>query len=68
MPQLILSVHSGVHDAAVAIFEDYDLKAAIALERLTRRKSDGSTHPDAAIDEVLSIAGATRRDVDVVAS
>lgn len=66
MPQLILSVHSGVHDAAAAIFEDYDLKAAVALERLTRRKGDGSGHPDAAIDEVLSIAGATRRNVDVV--
>src|SRR5262249_41677709 len=31
---------------------------------LTRVKGDGG-HPDAAIDEVLSIAGATRRDVDV---
>ena len=36
------------------------------LERLTRRKSDGREHPDLAIDEVLSIAGATRNDVDVV--
>lgn len=66
MPQLILGVHSGSHDAAAAVFEDYSLKAAVHLERLTRRKSDGSRHPDAAIDEVLSIAGATRRDVDVV--
>lgn len=67
MPQLILGVHSGSHDAAAAVFEDYSLKAAVHLERLTRRKSDGSGHPDAAIDEVLSIARATRRDVDVVA-
>lgn len=66
MPQLILGVHSGSHDAAAAVFEDYSLKAAVHLERLTRRKSDGSRHPDAAINEVLSIAGATRRDVDVV--
>jgi carbamoyltransferase len=66
MTQLILGVHSGSHDAAAAVFEDYSLKSAVHLERLTRRKSDGSRHPDAAIDEVLSIAGATRRDVDVV--
>ena len=66
MTQLILGVHSGSHDAAAAVFEDYALKAAVHLERLTRRKSDGSRHPDLAIDEVLSIAGATRRDVDVV--
>jgi len=66
MTQLILGVHSGSHDAAAALFEGYSLKAAVHLERLTRRKSDGSRHPDLAIDEVLSIAGATRRDVDVV--
>lgn len=66
MTQLILGVHSGSHDAAAAVFDGYSLKAAVHLERLTRRKSDGSRHPDAAIDEVLSIAGATRRDVDVV--
>ena len=65
MTQLILGVHSGSHDAAAAIFEGYALRAAVHLERLTRRKSDGSRHPDLAIDEVLSIAGATRRDVDV---
>jgi carbamoyltransferase len=66
MTQLILGIHSGSHDASAAVFEDYSLKAAVHLERLTRRKSDGSRHPDAAIDEVLSIARATRRDVDVV--
>src|SRR5262249_18502360 len=66
MTQLILGVHSGSHDAAAAIFDGYALRAAVHLERLSRRKSDGSRHPDLAIDEVLSIAGATRRDVDVV--
>jgi carbamoyltransferase len=35
MPQLILGVHSGSHDAAAAVFEDYSLKAAVHLERLT---------------------------------
>lgn len=66
MTQLILGVHSGSHDASAAIFEDYSLKAAVHLERLTRLKGDGTRHPDLAIDEVLSIAGVTRRDVDVV--
>ncbi|MEX0841478.1 MAG: carbamoyltransferase N-terminal domain-containing protein, partial [Xanthobacteraceae bacterium] len=66
MPQLILGVHSGSHDAAAAVFEDYSLKAAVHLERLTRVKGDGTRHPDLAIDEVLSLAGAARRDVDVV--
>jgi len=66
MSQLILSAHSGSHDAVAAVFVDYELRAAVQLERLTRRKSDGREHPDLAIDEVLSIAGATRADVDVV--
>src|SRR5579871_6037842 len=63
---LILSVHTGSHDAAAALFDDYELLAAVQLERLTRVKGDGREHPDLAIDEVLSIAGATRRNVDVV--
>src|SRR5690349_8491539 len=67
MPRLTLGVHAGVHDAAAAVFEDYRLKAAVSLERITRRKGDGSEHPDKAIDEVLAIAGAGRSDVDAVA-
>jgi carbamoyltransferase len=66
MPQLILALHTNFHDASAALFEDYELRAAVQLERLTRHKGDGRAHPDLAIDEVLSIAGATRRDVDVV--
>src|SRR5262249_54864265 len=66
MGQLILAVHTGIHDAAAAVFDDYALKAAVSLERLTRHKNDGRSHPDAAIDEVLKIVGASRRDVDVV--
>ncbi|HWV44211.1 carbamoyltransferase C-terminal domain-containing protein [Pseudorhodoplanes sp.] len=65
MSQLILGVHSGSHDAAAAVFDGYELKAAVSLERLTRHKGDGA-YPDLAIDEVLSIAGVTRKDVDVV--
>jgi len=67
MAELILAVHSGPHDSVAALFDDYDLQAAVQLERLTRRKGDGGTHPDACIDEVLAIAGANRADVDVIA-
>jgi carbamoyltransferase len=67
VPQLILGIHPGIHDASAAVFLDYDLKAAVQLERLTRIKGDGSVYPDACIDEVLSIVGATRKDVDVAA-
>ncbi len=63
---LILSVHTGSHDAAAALFDDYEPLAAVQLERLTRVKSDGREHPDLAIEEVLSIAGATRQDADVI--
>jgi carbamoyltransferase len=66
MGQLILAIHTGIHDAAAAVFDNYALKAAVSLERLTRHKNDGRSHPDAAIDEVLKIIGASRRDVDVV--
>ena len=66
MPQLILTVHSGIHDAGAALFEDYDLRAAVQLERLTRYKGDGRQYPDLCIEEVLAIAGATRKDVDVL--
>jgi carbamoyltransferase len=64
MSQLILTVHSGSHDAGAALFEDYNLLGAVQLERLTRLKCDGRAHPDLAIDEVLSIAGKNRKDVD----
>jgi carbamoyltransferase len=65
MSQLILMAHQGIHDAGAALFDDYRLLAAVQLERLTRYKCDGREHPDLAIDEVLSIAGKTRKDVDV---
>ena len=66
MAELILAIHSGPHDSVAALFDDYDLQAAVQLERLTRRKGDGGTHPDLCIDEVLKIAGAVRADIDVV--
>ncbi|MBV9956739.1 MAG: hypothetical protein JOZ70_15980 [Pseudolabrys sp.] len=65
--QLILGISAGAHDTAAALYEDYDIKAAVSLERLTRRKNDRADFPDLCIDEVLAIAGATRADVDVIA-
>jgi predicted NodU family carbamoyl transferase len=41
MSQLILTVHTGFHDTGSALFEDYTLRAAVQLERLTRQKGDG---------------------------
>jgi carbamoyltransferase len=67
MSQLILGVHTGFHDATAVLFEDYAVKAAVQLERLTRIKGDASSFPQACIDEVLSIAGASRDDIAAVA-
>ena len=63
---LILGIHPGYHDAVAAVFDDYRMLAAVQLERLTRIKIDGGRIPDAAIDDVLSIAGTTRNDVDAL--
>jgi carbamoyltransferase len=66
---LTLGVHPGYHDAAAALFDGYRLVAAVSRERLTRRKGDGRGDvPLDCVDEVLAIAGAGRRDVDLVAS
>ncbi|MHA1565393.1 MAG: carbamoyltransferase C-terminal domain-containing protein [Alphaproteobacteria bacterium] len=64
---LILAVHSGFHDGCAALFDDYKLVAAVALERLTRQKIDGGRIPDEAIEECLTIAGVSRRDIGAVA-
>ncbi|HMA71439.1 MAG TPA: carbamoyltransferase C-terminal domain-containing protein [Xanthobacteraceae bacterium] len=64
--QLILAVHHGPHDAGAAVLVDYEVKAAVQLERLTRVKGDGS-YPHLSIEEALGIVGATLRDVDVLA-
>src|ERR1700731_4004707 len=48
--------------------DDYRLLAAVQEERLTRHKGSGDGIPWLAIDEVLRIAGWTRRDVDAIAS
>jgi carbamoyltransferase len=68
----LLGIHNGNHDAAACLFRDYELVAAVSLERLTRQKNAGVTPdaemPFAAIDECLTIGGISRRDVDVVCS
>lgn len=68
----LLGIHNGTHDASACLFRDYDLLAAISLERLTRKKNDGVSVdqelPLAAIDECLAIAGIGRADVDVICS
>ncbi|HTI85732.1 MAG TPA: carbamoyltransferase C-terminal domain-containing protein [Alphaproteobacteria bacterium] len=60
---LILGVHSGYHDACAALYDDYKLVAAVAQERMTRRKIDGGRVPTESIDECLAIAGTKRSDV-----
>jgi carbamoyltransferase len=63
---IILGVHTGRHDAGAALFDDYRMIAAVALERMTRFKNDGNRFPDEAVDECLAIAGIGRKDVDIV--
>src|SRR5580692_7167444 len=62
---LILSLHAGPHDSSAALFDDYRVVAAVAEERLNRRKGSGG-FPEQSIAEVLRIGGVERRDVDVV--
>ena len=66
----LLGIHNGNHDAAACLFRDYELVAAVSLERLTRQKNAGvspaAEMPFAAIDECLAIGGIDRRNVDVV--
>ncbi|HSK41737.1 MAG TPA: carbamoyltransferase C-terminal domain-containing protein [Arenibaculum sp.] len=61
----ILALHPGAHDASACAFEDYEVRAAVQLERLTRRKGDGGI-PIPAMEEVLDVAGWPRGGVDAV--
>ncbi len=63
---IILGVHPGYHEAGACLFDDYRMVAAVALERLTRRKIDGGRVPEEAIDECLAIAGHDRSAIDAV--
>ncbi len=68
----VLGIHTGAHDASACLFRDFELVAAVSLERLTRRKNSGvdveRPLPDAAIDEALAIGGIGRSEVDAVAA
>lgn len=61
----ILSIHSGPHDSAAAVFSEYDLLSAVHQERLSRKKCDGG-FPDLAIEHVLDVAGVRRDQLEVV--
>ena len=63
---IILGIHPGYHDAAACLFDDYQMIAAVALERLTRRKIDGGRVPFEAVDECLTIAGIPITQIDAV--
>ena len=63
---IILGIHPGYHDAGACVFDEYRMRAAVSLERLTRRKTDGGRMPHEAVEECLRIAGIDRRDVDAV--
>lgn len=62
---LILSLHSGIHDSAGALFDDYEIIAAVQKERLTRNKKAGGP-PLETIPELLDIGGISMADVDTV--
>lgn len=68
----LLGIHNSAHDAAACLFRDYQLLAAVSLERLTRKKGAGvcaeQELPIPAIDECLDVAGVRRADIDVVCS
>jgi carbamoyltransferase len=66
----LLGIHNSAHDAAACLFRNYELLAAVSLERLTRKKGAGvcaeQEMPIAAIDECLRIAGIGRADIGMV--
>ncbi len=61
----ILGIHNG-HDASACLFKDQDMVAFCKEERITREKNDGRRFNLSAVDEVLSIAGITINDIDIV--
>lgn len=63
---LILGLFSGYHDASACLCDDYRLVAAVAQERMTRRKADGGRIPVEAMEECFRVAGASKADVGAV--
>src|SRR5215475_8611947 len=67
---IILGIHAGQHEASATLFDDYRVLGAVQMERLNRIKGAGVLPDEWAwpcVDEVLSMQGLGRQDVDVVA-
>jgi carbamoyltransferase len=67
---IILGLHPGPHDASATLLDDYRMLGAVQLERLNRIKGSGIEHEAWAwpcADELLSMHGLRRSDVDAVA-
>jgi carbamoyltransferase len=62
----ILGISCHYHESAAALIKDGAIVAAIAEERLSRKKHDPA-FPTLAIAKCLSIAGITTKDLDYVA-
>ncbi|WP_168201646.1 carbamoyltransferase C-terminal domain-containing protein [Phreatobacter aquaticus] len=54
------------HDACAALYDDYRCLASVALERVTRIKTDGYRFPSEAVAECLASAGLTPGDIGAV--
>ncbi|MEI8146018.1 MAG: carbamoyltransferase N-terminal domain-containing protein, partial [Alphaproteobacteria bacterium] len=54
------------HDACAALYDDYRCLASVALERVSRVKTDGFRYPAEAVDECLAQAGLKASDIDVI--
>ncbi|MGB0695744.1 MAG: carbamoyltransferase C-terminal domain-containing protein [Rhodospirillaceae bacterium] len=63
---LILSVHPGYHDACVVLQDEYDLLSAVAMERVTRIKTDGGRWPTETVSACLGQAQRRKDEVDVL--
>lgn len=55
------------HDACAALYDDYRCLASVALERVTRIKTDGYRFPAEAVVECLASAGLKAPDIEAVA-
>lgn len=55
------------HDACVALYDDYRCLASVALERVSRVKTDGYRFPAEAVEECLKAAGLTAGDIEALA-
>ncbi|WP_341915880.1 hypothetical protein [Ferrovibrio terrae] len=60
---LVLGVHSGWQDAGAAVFDDYQLLAAVPQARLSGVAHDGGRLPVEAIAECLDIAQVRASDI-----